>query len=42
MWVANNISFLGTSSIAISSPDDTACSGKEPGGNPMHMVRLVA
>lgn len=42
MWVANNISFLGTSSIAISSPDDTACSGKEPAGNPMHMVRLVA
>lgn len=42
MWVANNISFLGTSSIAISSPDDTSCSGKEPAGNPMHMVRLVA
>ena len=41
MWVANNISFLGNSSIAISSPDDTSCSGKEPVGSPMHMVRLV-
>ncbi|HEV2595093.1 MAG TPA: pilus assembly protein TadG-related protein [Sphingomicrobium sp.] len=42
MWIANNISFLGTSSIAISSPDDTVCSGKEPGGSPVKMVRLVA
>ena len=42
MWVANNISFLGNSSIAISSPDDTACSGKEPGGGSVHIVRLVA
>lgn len=42
MWVANNISFLGNSSIAISSPDDTVCSGKEPGGAAMHIVRLVA
>jgi hypothetical protein len=42
MWVANNISFLGNSSIAISSPDDTSCSGKEPGGGSLHIVRLVA
>ena len=42
MWVANNISFLGTSSIAISSPDDTSCSGKEPAGSAVKMVRLVA
>lgn len=42
MWVAKDISFLGNSSIAISSPDDTSCSGKEPAGSPMHMVRLVA
>lgn len=43
MWVANNITFLGTSSIAISSPNDTACSGKEPGTNAaVKMVRLVA
>ncbi len=42
MWVANNISFLGNSSIAISSPDDTSCSGKEPGGGSVHIVRLVA
>jgi Flp pilus assembly protein TadG len=42
MWVANNITFLGNSSIAISSPDDTSCSGKEPGGGSLHIVRLVA
>ena len=42
MWVANNISFLGNSSIAISSPDDTSCSGKEPGGGSLHIVSLVA
>jgi Flp pilus assembly protein TadG len=42
MWVANNITFLGNSSIAISSPDDTSCSGKEPGGGSVHVVRLVA
>jgi hypothetical protein len=42
MWVANNISFLGNSSIAISSPDDTSCSGKEPPGSAVKQVRLVA
>lgn len=43
MWVANNITFLGNSSIAISSPDDTACSGKIAGTNAStKMVRLVA
>ena len=42
MWIAKNISFNGNSSIAISSPDDTACSGKEPGGGSLHIVRLVA
>jgi hypothetical protein len=42
MWVANNITFLGNSSIAISSPDDTACSGKIAGaGTAVQMVRLV-
>ncbi len=43
MWVANNITFLGNSSISISSPNDTACSGKEAGTNAaVKMVRLVA
>jgi hypothetical protein len=43
MWVANNITFLGNSSIAISSPDDTACSGLIAGaGTAVQMVRLVA
>lgn len=43
MWVANNITFLGNSSIAISSPNDTACSGKVAGTNAaVRMVRLVA
>jgi hypothetical protein len=43
MWVANNITFLGNSSIAISSPNDTACSGKVAGTNAaVKMVRLVA
>ena len=43
MWVANNITFLGNSSIAISSPNDTACSGKVAGTNSaVRMVRLVA
>jgi len=42
LWVANKITFLGNSSIALSSPDDTVCSGKEAGaGNPVQMVRLV-
>lgn len=43
MWVANNITFLGNSSISISSPNDTACSGKVAGTNAaVKMVRLVA
>ena len=43
MWVANNITFLGNSSIAISSPDDAACSGDGlPGGTAAKVVRLVA
>lgn len=43
MWVANNITFLGNSSIAISSPNDTACSGKVAGTNSaVKMVRLIA
>lgn len=42
MWVAKNISFLGNSSIAISSPDDAVCSGKEPPGTAAKQVRLVA
>jgi predicted lipoprotein with Yx(FWY)xxD motif len=43
MWVANNITFLGNSSIAISSPDDTACSAAGlPSGGAAKIVRLVA
>ena len=43
MWVANNITFLGNSSIAISSPDDAACSGDGlPSGSTAKIVRLVA
>jgi len=43
MWVANNITFLGTSSIAISSPDDSVCSGDGlPSSKAVHMVRLVS
>ena len=42
MWVANNITFLGTSSIAIASPDDSVCSGDGlPSSKAVHMVRLV-
>jgi hypothetical protein len=43
MWVANNITFLGNSSIAISSPNDSACSADGlPSGNAAKIVRLVA
>lgn len=43
MWVANNITFLGNSSIAISSPNDSACSGDGlPSSSAVKMVRLVA
>ena len=43
MWVANNITFIGTSSIAISSPTDAACSGDGvPSTKSISMVRLVA
>jgi hypothetical protein len=42
LWVANKITFLGNSSIALSSPDDTVCSGKVAGaGTAAQMVRLV-
>lgn len=43
MWVANNITFLGNSSIAISSPNDSVCaSAGLPTGSSTKMVRLVA
>jgi hypothetical protein len=42
LWIANNITFLGNSSIAISAPTDTVCSGKEAGTSAaVKMVRLV-
>jgi Flp pilus assembly protein TadG len=42
-WVANNITFLGNSSISISSPDDSTCAGRESTtGSAAKMVRLVA
>jgi Flp pilus assembly protein TadG len=43
MWVANNIVFTGNSSIAVSAPDDAACSGSGlPAAKALTMVRLVA
>ena len=43
MWVAKNITFLGNSSIGLSSPDDAVCSGYGlPSGKGVKMVRLVA
>jgi hypothetical protein len=43
MWIANNITFLGNSSIAISSPDDSVCSGAGlPSSAAAKVVRLVA
>ena len=43
MWVAKDVTFIGTSTISISSPDDTACSGSGmPSNNAVKMVRLVA
>lgn len=43
MWIANNITFLGNSSIAISSPNDTACSNDGlPSNAAVRMVRLIA
>lgn len=42
-WVAKNITFLGNSSISISSPDDSVCAGRESTtGSAAKMVRLVA
>lgn len=43
MFIAKDIVFTGNSSIAISSPDDTACSGSGmPSNSATKMVRLVA
>lgn len=43
MWVSNNITFVGGSSIAVSSPTDTACSGDGmPSSSAVKMVRLIA
>ena len=43
MWVAKNLTFIGNSSIAISAPTDSSCSGDGlTGGNSVKMVRLVA
>ena len=43
MFVANYVVFTGTSSLAISSPDDTACSGVGmPSNSATKMVRLIA
>jgi hypothetical protein len=42
MWVANNITFVGGSSIAVSSPTDTACSGDGMPSSAVQMVRLIA
>jgi hypothetical protein len=43
MWVAKNITFLGNSSIGLSSPDDAICAGYGlPTGSGVKMVRLVA
>lgn len=42
MWVAKNITFLGNSSIGMSSPDDAVCSGYGlPSGHGVKMVRLI-
>ncbi len=43
MWVAKNIQLIGTSTIKISSPDDSECSGSGmPKSSAVRMVRLVA
>jgi hypothetical protein len=43
MWVAKNISLIGTSTITINSPDDASCSGSGmPSTSAVRMVRLVA
>jgi hypothetical protein len=43
MWVSSNITFVGGSSIAISAPTDTACSGSGmPQNSSVTTVRLVA
>jgi hypothetical protein len=42
MWIAKDVQLIGTSSIAISSPDDAACSGSGMPSNSTVMVRLVA
>lgn len=43
MWIAKDVVFTGNSSIAISSPDDSACSGSGmPSNSATKIVRLVA
>jgi len=42
MWIANNIKFNGTSSIAISSANDTACSGSGMPSTTTTTVRLIS
>lgn len=43
MWVASNITFVGGSSIAISSASDSSCSGSGlPSGSTAQIVRLIA
>ena len=42
MWVAKDVSLIGTSAISISSPDDASCSGSGMPSNNTVMVRLVA
>ena len=43
MWVAKDVTFIGTSTITISSPDDASCSGSGmPSNSAVKMVRLLA
>ncbi|MBO9579954.1 MAG: hypothetical protein J7498_03600 [Sphingobium sp.] len=43
MFIAKNVVFTGTSTLAISSPDDTACSGSGmPSNSATRVVRLIA
>jgi hypothetical protein len=43
MWVARDVSLIGTSSISISSPNDAPCSGSGmPGNSAVRQVRILA
>jgi hypothetical protein len=43
MWVAKNLTFLGNSSIGLSSPDDSVCASVGfPTGSAAKMVRLIS